>query len=154
MDGPQRDVDLDVAETQRCRVGVPGTRGSPARGTHARQQFADAERLGQVVVCPGVERRDLVGLPRSRRQHDDRRLRPTAEVADELDAVAVGQAQVEDHQFGPARGGVGQRLPDGVGFDHVPALALERHADEAPDLALVLDQQCQRRGVAHAADAG
>lgn len=34
----------------------------PQRHPHARQQFADAERPGQAVVRPGVQRSDLAVL--------------------------------------------------------------------------------------------
>src|SRR3546814_11608247 len=42
-------------------------------GAHARQQHAEAERLGDVVVGAGIEGEDGVGIGFRRRQHDDRR---------------------------------------------------------------------------------
>ena len=77
---------LDRRQVHRCVAPVHGAarqvrrtspnamtpaRRPPARpgasaqlGAHARQQFADAEGLGQVVVGPGVQRGDLVRLGR------------------------------------------------------------------------------------------
>ena len=53
--------------------------GMPKRDADAGQQFLDAERLGEVVVCALVQRGDLVGLAFAHRQHDDRNLRPLAQ---------------------------------------------------------------------------
>ena len=41
-----------------------GRRGAAQRGAQAGQQLVHAERLGDVVVGAGVERRDLVALAR------------------------------------------------------------------------------------------
>ena len=70
---------------------------------HARQQLAGAERLDEVVVGAGVERLDLVLLAGAGRQHEDGHVRPGAQVADQVDAVAVRQAEVEHDQVRPAR---------------------------------------------------
>ena len=47
---------------------------------------------------------------------------------------AVGQAEVEDHEVGLARSRVDQALLHRFRLEHLPALRLERRADEAPDL--------------------
>ncbi len=49
-----------------------GRRRAPQRGAQTSQQLVHAERLGHVVVGPGVERRHLVVLGVAHRQHDDR----------------------------------------------------------------------------------
>ena len=67
------------------------------RGTDAGEQFAGAERFRQVVVGAGVESADFFALGNARRQHDDRHHRPFAHVVDEVDAVAVRQAEIEQH---------------------------------------------------------
>ena len=72
--------------------------GPPDGGAHPGQQFLHAERLGHVVVRAGVQRLDLVGAVGPAGQHDDRGLGPAAQPLDDLDAVQVGQAQVEEHQ--------------------------------------------------------
>ena len=49
--------------------------GGPAeRSAQAGQELVHAERLGDVVVGAGVERRNLVALGVADRQHDDRHL--------------------------------------------------------------------------------
>ena len=48
--------------------------GTPEGGAQAGEQLVHAERLGDVVVGAGVERRNLVALGVADRQHDDRHL--------------------------------------------------------------------------------
>ena len=49
-------------------------RPPPQHRLDPRLQLARGERLGDVVVDPGLEARDLVGLVGARGQHDDRQL--------------------------------------------------------------------------------
>ena len=74
--------------------------GAAQQRAHAGQQLADPERLGQVVVGAGVERADLVLLLADRRDQQDRRAQPVAQLPADVGAVGVGQHQVEDHQVG------------------------------------------------------
>ena len=85
-------------------VGSPDSpRGRVAqRHAHARQQLAHAEGLGHVVVGAGVERGDLVALLAARGEHDDRHLAPLPQPADHLQAVHIGQAQVQNDDVGLA----------------------------------------------------
>jgi hypothetical protein len=98
---------------------VLGRPGAPDRGPHPREQLLHPERLGDVVVRPRVERLDLVGAVGSPGQHDDGRLGPAAQPLDHLDAVQVGQAEVEDHQVGRVPGGYLERLGPGGGHVHL-----------------------------------
>ncbi len=70
------------------------------RDADAGQQFAHAERLGQVVVGAGVERGDLVFLLPASREHDHRRRQPFAQGSQHVQAVLVRQAQIEDDEIG------------------------------------------------------
>ena len=56
-----------------------------------------AERLGDVVVGADVERLDLVVGLLARRQHDDRDAARGPQPREHLDAVEVGQPEVEQH---------------------------------------------------------
>jgi hypothetical protein len=114
------------------------------RDPRARQELADGERLGDVVVGAGVERRHLVGLPAARRQHDDRHRCPFPEPSDDLDPVQIGESQIEDYEVGLARGGLDQPVLPGLGLDHAIALARERGTQEAADRRLVLDDEDDR----------
>ena len=122
-------------------VLVRGAGGVAQRHAHARQQLAGAEGLGQVVVGAGVERGDLVALLAARRQHDDRHVRPLAQAPDHLQAVDVGQAEIEDDDVGLARGHLDQAVGAGRRLEEPVALARQGRAQEAPDLRLVLDDR-------------
>jgi hypothetical protein len=104
-----------------------------------RAQLRYAERFGQVVVGAGVERGDLFVLLRARGQDDHRNLRPAAQLADHVEAVGVGQPEVDDHEIGLARRRVDQPLLARLRVEYGDAV-LERGAHEAADLFLVLDQ--------------
>ena len=79
-----------------------GRRGAAERGAQAGQQLVHAERLGHVVVGPGVERRHLVALAVAHREHDDRHRAPAAQPADHVDAV---DARAGRGRGPPRRGG-------------------------------------------------
>ena len=83
------------------------------------------------------------------RKDDHGNRRPAAKVADEIDAVAVGQSQVENDDVRLARCGVDQTLLHRVRLEDIPTFRFERGADESPDLALVFDQNRDRRRAAH-----
>ena len=109
----RRQPDLLVAAADRVPVAIDdeiaahdraGARrrrfDPPQRHADARQQLLGAERLRHVVVGAGVERADLVGLRAARREHDDRRRAAVSQQPAHLDAVHVGQAQVQDDEIG------------------------------------------------------
>ena len=72
-----------------------------------------------------------------------------AHFADEVHAVAIRQAEVENDEVRFARAGLDQPLLHGLGLEHGPALRFERVAHEAADLPLVFDQHRDRRRLAH-----
>ena len=100
-----------------------------------RQEFPDAERFGQVIVGAGVQGRDLRRCTGADGARDDRHGRPSAQVAQKVDAVAVWQAEIENDQVRLACARVGQTLMHGLGFMDDPPFALERSPHETPDLA-------------------
>ena len=76
------------------------------------EERREIERLGQVVegaVAHGADGALAVAV---RRRHDDRHvaLRAGADLAQELEPVAVAQADVEQHAVGRARGQLAARL--------------------------------------------
>ncbi len=69
----------------------------------ARDQFADEERLDDVVVRAQFEADDAVGFRSARGQEDDRRLRQLGIVADalaDIQPVGIGQHDVEQDEVG------------------------------------------------------
>ena len=107
----------------------------------ARQQLARAERLGQVVVGARVERPHLVAFLVARRDDEDRAREPGAQLADDVDAVEVGQAEVEDDEVRPAALGDRERFGRRGRLDDAVAVDAQRDAQEAADLRFVFDHQ-------------
>ncbi len=147
LDATAGEIDLDVADPEHglaCfAAGV-----APRQRAHAREQLADSEWFGQVVVGPCVQRPDLVLLLATRRQNQDRRGGPRPHRAHQLDPVAVGQRQIQHHQIRATGGRLRQPLLQRCRFHHAPVLGFERRAHEAADLRLILDND-RHRGRAH-----
>ena len=66
-----------------------------------------------------------------------------------LDAVHVGQAQIQDHELGLAVRGCGQARLPGLGFVNLEPWAAEARAQKAADLRIVLDHDDDRSLGAH-----
>jgi hypothetical protein len=78
-------------------VGVAGI--APRDRADAGGQFGEVEGLHQIVVGPRVQPLDPVADLVERGQDDDRRhIAPGPQAAQELDAAAIGQHQVQQHQ--------------------------------------------------------
>ena len=84
----------DVA-VRELRLLEPRLR-APQHGANAREQLARRERLREVVVGAELEPADAIGLLVARRQHDDGHARPRSDLPAHIEAVHVGQADVED----------------------------------------------------------
>ncbi len=88
------EVDGGVAEPDdRLLLVVAAAAG---HGSEAGEELVHAERLGHVVVGAGVEGLDLVEAVGAAGEHEDGYVGPAAEAGDDLGAVHVGQAEVED----------------------------------------------------------
>ena len=112
---------------------------------YARQQFAEAERLGEVVVRSCLEALDDVELFAPRGQHDDRQaVIDRAQSSADLDAVDVGQAEVEHDEFrcGVEHGQFG--VPTGAHPGGVVTRLAEGTHQGPGDRAVIFDQE-QRR---------
>src|SRR3569623_40443 len=119
------------------------------RDSNSREQFADAERLGEVVVGARIERCNLVFLLSARRQDDHRRRKPFAQASEHVEPVLIGQAKIENNQVGRLRSSLGKRTLSGFRLDQPIALSFQRRAYELADRAFVFDQQ-NECGVRHA----
>ncbi len=111
------------------------------RGAQPRRQFADAERLLDIVVGAEIERLDLLRLPIARRENDHRRLRERPDVAQHLLAVPIGQAEIEHDEIGRAGDRHAHGLRAGFGRDDLVARGGERDMQEPLDLRLVVDDE-------------
>src|ERR1700674_271544 len=133
-------VDLDVADLHHRRLGAP-LHAVVQRHAHPRHQFADTERLVDVVVGAEVERVDLFHLAIARREDDDRHVRPFAHPPDHVLAVAVGQPEIEHDDIRHLRGDPFGRLGDGAGGRHLVVVGDERGLEKAQDRRLVVDDE-------------
>ena len=117
---------------------------------HAREQLADPEGLGDVVVGAGVEAVDDVQLAVLGGQEQDRDGRPLrADAAADLEAVDAGQADVDDDEivFRVVAGGEPQRVLTGRDAIDGVALTLQRPRERDADPLVVLDDQQAGHGL-------
>ena len=131
-------VHLEVGHAQHALA----RRAAPEQGTEPRRQLGERERLGHVVVGPGIEPGDALveRVLGGEDQHRQRRL-PRPDVAEHLEPGPARQHQIEHD-------GVvvdGARLVAGVravvqDVDGV-AFLLEAGLDEAGDLPVVLNHE-------------
>jgi hypothetical protein len=135
-------VDPDDAGGQIHRQRPAGKNGLLGGGLgmalghlQAGQQFGRAERLGQVVVGPAAQSGHLVVLAVPHGQDDDGNRTPLAQPQDDIHSVHVGQAQVQHHEVGMARGHFFQaELPVGRFIDLV-AIGLKSNSAAAGEAA-------------------
>ncbi len=132
---------LGLHEHDRVAAVLADGLGAAHRRAQPGQQLVHAERLGDVVVGPGVQGLDLLvgGVPGG--EHQDRHPGPAAQASDHLDAVHVGEPQVQDDDVGVARGGQLERGgPVGRGV-HLVLARLQVDHEGAYDLRLVVDHK-------------
>ena len=102
----------------RCRgrgvVGRRHRRAATDDGADARDELAEAERLDDVVVGAELQPDDPVDLFGARGHHDDRHVGARPQLAAHVEAVAVGQAEVEQHHVEPRRRAAIERVAAGL----------------------------------------
>lgn len=138
--GGQVDGEL-VGLHRHVILAAPGGLGAADGGPQPGQQLVHAEGLGDVVVGTRVQRLDLLvgGVPGG--EHDDRHPGPAAQPLDHVDAVEVGQAQVEHHDVGVAGGGELEGGGTVVGRVDLVLAGLEVDHQGAHDLRFVVDHE-------------
>ena len=120
----------------------------PLRGRAAheraqpRQQLAEVERLGQVVVGADVEAADAVADLAARGEHEDRRPAVAlAQRAADLEAVAAREHHVEDDGVVLPHRGLHERGVAVAGHVDRVALVAQPALDGPRQLRVVLDEQ-------------
>jgi hypothetical protein len=111
------------------------------RGAHAAPKLADGEGLRNVVVRSELEAYDLVELVVAGGQHDDRHGAPRTQPATDLEAVELGQHDVEDDEVDVVLIETGKRLLAVTGLHDPEPLALERKGEQLLHRFLVVDEQ-------------
>ena len=126
------------------RRGVRGRRLRAQQDPDPRHQLGHAERLGHVVVGAGIQRRDFFRLVRTHGQHQHRHLRPLADFAQGVEAIAIRQTHVQHHHVRAARGQCIDARLRGVGKRDRIALRAQADLQEPADLRFVVDHQHAR----------
>jgi hypothetical protein len=133
-------VDVEIADGEGS-WGWFVLRGFAEVGADASEELWHAEGLGDVVVCAFVESGDLHGLLLADGEDDDGNFGDAADGAGELDAAHLGHGEVGDDEVG--RDGVEEveGFEAVVGDSDIVAAALQRGAEDAGDLAFVVDDE-------------
>jgi hypothetical protein len=116
----------------------------PEQRPHPRDQLADPERLGQVVVRATVESEHFVHFVAPRGKHQDRNIgitRITANRAAQRHAVQAGQHQVEHDELERVAPGQGKRFVAVALRDDRQTLELQVKLDQLSDVRVVLDEE-------------
>jgi hypothetical protein len=108
---------------------------------HPRYHFGRRERLDHVVIGPQLEAGDPLGLLSPRGDEDDRYPRLSADASDHLEAVELGEHDVDERDVDPAATQQRQRVQAITGLQHLVALLLQIQAEKAPKRMLVIDDQ-------------
>ena len=99
------------------------------------------EGLGQVVVRAQLEPDDAVGVVAARDQHQDGRVRARADPPADLEAVQVGQHDVEEHGLEGPAGEEGEALLRPRGDRHLEAVPGQVLRDHGREMRIVLDHE-------------
>jgi len=114
---------------------------APEPGTHSGEQLGETEGFGDVVVGTRVEADDDVDLVAAGRDDDDVQLRvAAAQLAAHVDAVDVGQPQVEQDEVG-RRTGQAEGIAAGLRPADGRAVPGERLYEGAADGLVVFDDE-------------
>ena len=111
------------------------------QGADARRELLGRERLGEVVVGPGLEAGDDVVGVVARRDHDDGDVARAAQRAAQLEPVDAREHDVDEHDVGHLLGERLDRLLAGARPLDRPTLVLERQLDRFADPLVVFNGQ-------------
>ena len=135
------------ADLDACLRLAAGAFGQMAlRHAQPCEQFADAERLGQVVVGAQIQRGDLVAFAAACRQHQDRLRIPLAQAADDVEAGNIRQAEIDDDDIRLMQRSQAQALVSGGGDFQCIAMRFQGSLQETLDLQIVFDGEQAHRG--------
>ena len=135
------EIDLQVGAGVAVRAAFGGGGRAPHGGANARQQFLDAEGLGDVIVGAGIERGHFVLLGIAHREDDHRNVRAGADRAAGFQAVHAGHVHIQQHQGGHLLRKLLQRVLAGAGLHHLVAMAHQGGLHHAANLRIVVHHQ-------------
>ena len=123
-------------------------------GLHPGDELARAERLGDVVVGAELEAEDAVDLAVAGGEEQHRHVARGAQSAAHLEAVDVGQADVEQHDLRPMLRDQLEPAFAVRGLQHSESGLAQVHVEQVGDVRIVLDHHdgaLALRHVGHAA---
>src|SRR5437868_8038467 len=139
-------VDDEVAVPEDRALPVDAVRRRAAHDRpHPRNELARIERLRHVVVGADLEADDLVHVLIARGEHEHRQITALADPLADLDAVDVGQHEVEDDERGLLGLDEAQRLVPARSRADGVARVLQIGGDEGRDRRLVLHDENRLR---------
>src|SRR6266508_2262667 len=140
--GPARaSIYVQPAGLQHLAVASRLAIGAPHDRSDAREQLAQAERFGYVVVSAKLKAGDAIDLVLARSEHQYRHIALLAENAADREAIQSWQHHIEDQQVGPLAAGEFERLNTVAGGEHTVALAFEVVAQCLGKGRIVFDEQ-------------
>ena len=114
---------------------------APQIRADSREEFIYAKRFGHVIVSAGVEGLHFGALLAFHREHDDRSVRFEAKAATDFESVHYRHGEVRDHQVGRPVAGDLQGGFSVVSDTQIVAVSIERRAQHAGDLGLVVNHE-------------
>ena len=101
----RRRIQGEVAERHDGALDGLFGPGTAQQRPQSRKQFLQRERLGQVVISPGVQARHPLGYRVAGGQNQDRQVIPgAAQLAAHLQPVQPRHHHIEHHRVGPLTG--------------------------------------------------
>ncbi|MCY1532539.1 hypothetical protein D9M68_678210 [compost metagenome] len=143
------EVDREAVEHAQLRIGDSRCRRAALAaqdGLHARHEFARLEGLGQVVVGAEFEADHAVHHLAARGEHHDGDVAFLADLAAQLEAVHLGQHDVEDGRVVVPRAQLGDAFARALGAVERVAEACEVGGQRRGEVFVVVDQQDARHG--------
>ena len=148
-DAPPAPAASTSSAPTRSRPGRRRTSARRSSACDARAQLGVAERLADVVVAPALEARRPIELTRAPADHDQRHRGVDAagdavggaHAAHEVEARAVGQAEVDEGDVGELRLQQTQTLAGAVGDQQLVAVGGQVVGQERARRRVVLDDE-------------
>lgn len=110
-------------------------------GRQPGEKLSSRKGLGDVVVGPGLQRGDFPPLLVSNRQDQHRGIAPFAQALQNLQAIHVRQAEIEQHHLRPVdRTGLQAELAV-LRLMHLIAFRLQREPEQPADLDFIIDDK-------------
>ena len=149
-------IELERADAQPCECRAP--LGTPQQGRDPGLQLRIAEGFRHIVITPPVKAAQAIELAVPAREHEHRELGVEAaqaaiagaNLAHEVEPVAVGQAEVDDHEVRVAGRQQQAGVVGAIGPDRLVAVGAEVVGQEHPGGLVILDDKDRCTEVVHA----